>query len=164
MVLPDSHGIPRAPRYSGTQKGRHISLTYGAITHYGSPFQGDSTRDILCNFPAARCDDQSTSHNPVSPTHIGFNSRIGLGSCPFAHHYLGNHFYFLFLAVLRCFNSHRYLPYTMYSCMDTPCGVGCPIRKPPDHSVFATPRGLSQLTTSFIGIQCQGIHRALLVA
>ena len=31
----------------------------------------------------------------------------GLGSSPFARHYLGNHCYFLFLRVLRCFSSPR---------------------------------------------------------
>ena len=35
---------------------------------------------------------------------------------------------------------------------------GYPIRKSPDQSVFATPRSLSQLITSFIAIQHQGIH------
>ena len=32
---------------------------------------------------------------------------LGLGSSPFARHYLGNHYYFLFLRVLRCFSSPR---------------------------------------------------------
>jgi hypothetical protein len=36
--------------------------------------------------------------------------------------------------------------------------VGCPIRISPDHGLFAPPRGLSQLTTSFIVFQHQGIH------
>jgi hypothetical protein len=36
---------------------------------------------------------------------------------------------------------------------------GFPIRKSPDQSSFATPRSLSQRTTSFIASQCQGIHR-----
>ena len=31
----------------------------------------------------------------------------GLGSSPFARHYWGNHCYFLFLQVLRCFSSLR---------------------------------------------------------
>ena len=42
--------------------------------------------------------------------------------------------------------------------------VGSPIRKSPDQRLFATPRGLSQLTTSFIAFHRQGIHRVLLVA
>ena len=41
--------------------------------------------------------------------------------------------------------------------------VGFPIRKSADRSVCATPRSLSQLITSFIDYQCQGIRPALLV-
>ena len=36
--------------------------------------------------------------------------------------------------------------------------LGFPIRKSPDQSVFAAPRSLSQLTTSFIASYRQGIH------
>ena len=39
--------------------------------------------------------------------------------------------------------------------------VGFPIRRPADHQIFALPRSLSQLVTSFFGSQCQGIHPAL---
>ena len=42
--------------------------------------------------------------------------------------------------------------------------VGFPIQTSADHCVFATPRSFSQLITSFIGSQCQGIHPALLFA
>ena len=37
----------------------------------------------------------------------------GLGSSPFARHYWGNHCYFLFLRVLRCFSSPRSPPSMM---------------------------------------------------
>ena len=37
-------------------------------------------------------------------------NRYGLGSSPFARHYWGNHCYFLFLRVLRCFSSPRSPP------------------------------------------------------
>ena len=40
--------------------------------------------------------------------------------------------------------------------------MGFPIRKSADQSLFATPRGLSQRTTSFIASQRQGIHQMLL--
>ena len=40
--------------------------------------------------------------------------------------------------------------------------VGSPIRKSPDHFLFADPRSLSQLTTSFIASGSQGILRSLL--
>jgi hypothetical protein len=41
--------------------------------------------------------------------------------------------------------------------------LGFPIRKSTDHSLFAAPRGLSQLITSFIACSCQGIRHTLLV-
>ncbi|KAB8330869.1 hypothetical protein SD80_027570 [Scytonema tolypothrichoides VB-61278] len=37
--------------------------------------------------------------------------------------------------------------------------MGFPIRRSPDQSLFAAPRGLSQRTTSFIASQRQGIHQ-----
>ena len=36
--------------------------------------------------------------------------------------------------------------------------VGFPIQRSPDHWIFAPPRSLSQLVTSFFGPQCQGIR------
>ena len=42
--------------------------------------------------------------------------------------------------------------------------VGFPIQKSTDQSLFATPRSLSQLITSFFGAKCQGIHHTLFIA
>ena len=42
--------------------------------------------------------------------------------------------------------------------------LGFPIRKSTDRWIFAPPRGLSQLVTSFFGSWCQGIRRMLLLA
>ena len=42
--------------------------------------------------------------------------------------------------------------------------AGCPIRESPDRRLLAAPRSFSQLATSFIACQCQGIHHAPLVA
>ncbi len=44
----------------------------------------------------------------LQPPHCRNNA--GLGSSPFARHYWGNHSYFLFLRVLRCFSSPRSPP------------------------------------------------------
>ena len=44
------------------------------------------------------------SYNPTAARHYG------LGSSLFARHYSGNHYYFLFLQVLRCFSSLGWLP------------------------------------------------------
>ena len=54
----------------------------------------------------------------------------GLGYSPFDRHYLGNHFCFLFLRVLRCFSSPGLPPdCSGYQAFNL---VGCPIRKPAD--------------------------------
>ena len=90
-------------------------------------------------------------------------NHLGLGFFPFARRYLGNRIFFLFLRVLRCFSSPGSPPYTMYSCMDTWAlpQAGFPIRKSLDQRLLAPPQSLSQLTTSFIGSQRQGIHPTL---
>ena len=84
----------------------------------------------------------------------------GLGSSAFARHYLRNHSYFLFLRVLRCFSSPRLPPSKRVT---TSLWPGCPIRKSPDQRLFAPPRSLSQLITSFLASESQGIPHALLV-
>ena len=82
---------------------------------------------------------------------------LGLGSSPFARHYLGNHCYFLFLRVLRCFSSPRSL--TTFVVRLSFRQPGCPIRKFTNQRLFAPPRDLSQLITSFIACKSLGIHR-----
>ena len=67
------------------------------------------------------------------------------------------------------FFSSRYLDVSV-PWVGSPFGVtgllppGSPIRTPPDLSLLATPRGFSQLATSFIAGLCQGIHRAHFLA
>ena len=84
----------------------------------------------------------------------------GLDSSPFARRYLGNHVCFLLLRVLRCFSSPGLPPHSRVTGSLQP---GCPIRKSPDHGLFAPPRSLSQLITSFLASESQGIPRTLLV-
>ena len=132
------------PRYSGIYSGRLFYFVYGPITLLGGTFQ---------NLPLSL---QISHYGPATPA----GKPTGLGCSPFARHYLGNHGCFLFLGVLRCFTSPRSLRRPMYSDAGLPVlpGRGCPIRRSPDQSVLAAPRGLSQLAASFIAFQCQGIH------
>ena len=58
----------------------------------------------------------------------------------------------------------RRFPAAHYGFMYSRCrssAAGFPIQKSADHRIFAPTRGLSQLVTSFIGSQCQGIHPTL---
>ena len=112
------------------------------------------------------CFEWLSSHLPLSfslpsgvrhPEHITI---FGLGSSDFARHYFRNRFYFLFLRVIRCFSSPGSLYYTMDSCNNntTLLVLSSLIRKSTDHGIFASPRSLSQLVTSFFGAMYQGIH------
>ena len=51
MVLADSHGISRVPRYSGTCPTSQHTFVYGAVTLYGRPFQ---TVRLACWFVTRR--------------------------------------------------------------------------------------------------------------
>ena len=90
----------------------------------------------------------------------------GLGSSNFARHYSRNHSYFLFLQLLRCFNSLGFLliSYVLaYGWYIISYVSGSPIRIPPDRCLCTTPRGVSPLSASFFCSICQDIHRTLLL-
>ena len=100
------------------------------------------------------------------PVRTPVNKSTGLASSAFARHYLRNLGWCLFLPLLRCFSSGRSLrtPIWFNARYWSIAPVGFPIRKSPDQRIFAPPRSLSQLITSFIGSQCQGIRPAPFVA
>ena len=84
----------------------------------------------------------------------------GLASSAFARRYLGNHYCFLFLPLLRCFSSRRFPSHSYVLAMRWLrfAQPGFPIRIPTAQRLYASPRGFSQLSASFIGSWCQGIH------
>lgn len=99
-------------------------------------------------------------HIAVLQPFDGHNHR-SLGYSLFARHYLGNHNCFLFLQVLRCFSSLGFLSAKQNF---TPSAwrvfLFGDLRIA---SYSALPRSLSQLITSFIVFESQGILHALLV-
>src|SRR6266550_7247127 len=103
MVLVDSHGISRVPRYSGTCPASQMIVVYRAVTVYGRPFQ--TFRLINWFFTRRPC-------GPTGPTTPPCK-HDGLGCSAFARRYWRNHYCFLFLWVLRWFTSPRY-PRTAY--------------------------------------------------
>jgi hypothetical protein len=100
MVLVDSRGISRVPRYSGTCPASQPVVVYGAVTLYGRPFQG------------VRLTNWFLTRRPCGPTGPTTPSckHDGLGWSAFARRYWRNHCCFLFLQVLRWFTSLRCLP------------------------------------------------------
>ena len=82
----------------------------------------------------------------------------GLGCSPFARHYWGNHCLFSFPAGTKMFQFPALAPEMIrWRVFNTP---GCPIRKSPDQRLFAPPRSLSQLITSFIASESQRSRHA----
>ena len=80
-------------------------------------------------------------------------THLGLGSFPFARHYLGNRCFFLFLRVLRCFSSPGSLHAAMYLLHDdrsSSCRVS-PFRNPWIKGYLLLPmayRSLSRLSSA----------------
>ena len=149
MVPPYSHRVSRVRRYSGYRWLFRL-FVYRTLTFFGW-----TSHSIPLNlYNAVFCP------NPESIT------TLGLASSAFARHYLRNLVWCLFLALLRCFSSGGSPPVPMDSVQDTRVWtlVSFLIQKSPDQRMFAPPRSLSQLTTSFIGSQCQGILLAPFVA
>ena len=82
----------------------------------------------------------------------------GLGCSPFARHYWGNHCLFSFPAGTKMFQFPA-LASNIDGCYLFKV-TGCPIRRFTDQRLFAPPRDLSQLITSFIASESQGIRHA----
>ena len=100
---------------------------------------------------------------PATPGH----KCPGLGCSRFARHYSGNRCALSFPPVTEMFHftgSGSCGPMNSIRRQPILIGLGSPIRTSTDQSVFAAPRGLSQLATSFIASCRQGIRLALLVA
>ena len=149
MVPPTSLRVPRVRRYSGFCRSL-LRFAYETLTLFGY-----ASHRIPLRFRVTYA-----VHYPESIT------TLGLASSAFARHYLRNLGWFLFLRVLRCFSSPGSLRTTIL--FTVRCMVlhhaGFPIRKSTDRSLFAAPRGLSQLVTSFVGSWCQGIPLVLFLA
>ena len=60
---------------------------------------------LWLNFPEHSTHNASSDGAVLQPQRC--RDIAGLGSSPFARHYWGNHCYFLFLPLLRCFSSRR---------------------------------------------------------
>ena len=132
---------------------RQPAFAYGSVTLYGRPFQVVLLANCLL----------TPVEGPTTPQWKP--PRFGL--FPFRSPLLRKS--------LIAFSSWGYLdvsvcPVRLTRAMCSPGddaalpAPGCPIRKSPDQRLFAPPRGLSQLTTSFIAFLCQGIHYVPFVA
>ena len=89
-----------------------MPFAYGTLTLCGATFQNASARQQLCNSVESLVPLPSDPTTPGRQRHQAWH-RLGLGSSRFARRYSGSRCCFLFLRVLRCFNSpgSLYRPY-----------------------------------------------------
>ena len=149
MVPPASHRISRVPRYSGFILLLSPSLTglSPSPAALSNALQLSYLQILMSSTPAVR-------RQPVWPYPVSLATTKGIEFSFFSSGYLD-------VSLPRV---------PSYETMDSSHGdwalpqPGSPIRRSPDHSLFAAPRSFSQLIASFIGNQCHGIHPALLFA
>ena len=154
MVPAHSHKVSRVSWYSGYCHALSV-FAYRAFTVSGRSFQdrsANSQRSLMQSEPqCARTLVWALSLSLAATKDIEY--------------------FFLFLRLLRCFSSPGSLriPIQSFNSLFSIrymriAHVGFPIQRSAGHGIFAPCRSLSQLITSFIGSQCQGIHPALLFA
>ena len=161
MVPPDSYGISRAPYYLGTPIRSPHRFGYGGLTHCAGPFQALRLRQEFltpaqpgragARVPRPRtCNAYRLSHTP------------GLASSAFARHYSRNHMLFSLPVGTEMFHFPTFPPTALYiqaAVTGDEASRVSPFGNPRINVWLSTPRGLSQIPTSFFGSWCQGIHR-----
>ena len=136
----DSRRITRVPRYSGLRYALPC-YGYGAVTRCGPTFQTVLLARRL------RHRGPTTPKGPEPP-------RFGL--CPVRSPLLGVSLLFSLPAGTKMFQFPAFASaISGWPVFNRP---GCPIRKSADQWSFAPTRGLSQLVTSFIACESQGIR------
>ena len=146
----------------------HLSLT--VLVHYRSSKSIQPWRmvppysDRISPVPPYLILDDRLRVRDSNPLRSGFptcsTGPHRLGCSPFARHYSGNNYCYLFLQVLRCFSSLGFLScdFMVFN------HKGFPIQTSTDQRLFAPPRSFSQLITSFVVSESLGIPHTLLFA
>ena len=164
MVLADSHGVSRDPRYSGESSGDSRVFAYRAITFFGRAFQLASANPLLFDspgrsggpdlFPQPRqrnAPELARHRFGLFPVRSPLLRESLLLSLPEGTEMV----HFPSLASVTYEFSHGLHGF--------PCRVA-PFGDPRVKRLLAATRGFSQLAASFIAFLRQGIHRMPLVA
>ena len=156
MVLVDSHGISRVPRYSGTRRKPFRCHLPGC--HPLWPIVPDRSTSLLIG--------NSLVLHQTGPTTPPCK-HVGLGYVRVRSPLLAESLLFSLPVGTEMFHFPTFpLPalYIQAGVTRSPKGPGgvSPFGNPRITARLSAPRGLSQITTSFFGSRCQGIHRLLL--
>ena len=161
MVPADSHGISRAPCYLGYFSGGTVVFDYRAVTFCGDPFSWSSSNAVLCHSPADR---QIRLNGPTTPNtqRLPAITRARFSLFRFRSPLLTESR----LLSLPVGTEMFHFPTFPLPALCVQAGVTglassrvSPFGNPRITVWLSTPRGLSQIPTSFFGSWCQGIHR-----
>ena len=151
MVVPDSHRVTRAPRYSGTPSSKLGSCRLQGYHLLWPDFPDCSTKILICDLPTAPYYRQIEPYNTTATTHTGLTS-LWFRLFPFRSPLLGESQLISFPAGTEMFHFPAWASRVLW--IQTWIGgihrLGFPIRTSADHGLLAASRGLSQLATSFI--------------
>ena len=164
MVLTDSRGISRAPRYLGYLSGRYEISTTGL-----TPSLVRLSIRLVYHVRVTATARQNSLKGPTTPTMqllpdithgwfslFRFRSPLLTESRLFSLPVGTEMFHFPTFPLPAL-----YIQAGVTGSPKGPSGVS-PFGNPRIKVRLSTPRGLSQITTSFFGSRCQGIHRLLL--
>ena len=158
MVLADSHEISRVPRYSGTTPTPHNTSPSTRLSRSTVRLPRlFNSQQLVARSPGRRIQHGPTTPNTQRPPPL---TRIWFSLLRFRSPLLTE---YLLLRVLRCFTSPRNPPtnYLLHWRVTTHNhGRVSPFGHPRINAHQATPRGLTQPITSFIGLAYPGIHHA----
>jgi hypothetical protein len=150
VVVPDSHRVSRAPRYSGSLSSKSGSCRLQGYHLLWPAFPDRSAKILICNLPTAPYRRPTKTYNTTATTHTGLTS-LWFGLFPFRSPLLGESLLISVPAGTEMFHFPAWASRFLF--IQKRIGgihrLGFPIRKSSDHGLLAAPRGLSQLATSF---------------
>ena len=139
--------------------GFHVSRATQGLALHAHRLRIRGFHPLRPDFPVRSAHLVHGFWRPYYPTHALRHAWFGL--FPVRSPLLGESLLFSFPAGTKMFQFPALAPEMIrWRVFNTP---GCPIRKSPDQRLFAPPRSLSQLITSFIASESQGIRHAPLL-
>ena len=151
MVLPDSHRVSRAPRYSGPSPNEPGPFRIRGCHPLWPAFPDRSAKVPVFDSPTVPHHCPVTAYNPSHTTHTGL-TYVRFGLFPVRSPLLRESQLLSPPAGTEMFHFSAWASPRLW--IQRGIGgihrLGFPIRVSPDHSLLAAPRGLSQLATPFI--------------
>ena len=166
MVFLASRGISRVPRYSGTDSTKTCTFRVRGSHPLWRRFPAPSATSTFSQTSRAFLRRPQVSPPTPKPQRRKPITRLGFGLFPLRSPLLRESLLFSSPPGTEMvqFPGSRFRTLCIHARMTGINQPGYPIRSSPDHEMCASPRGFSQLTTTFLASQLLGIHHRLFLA